>query len=91
MKYITLLIAVLFTTPAFAMGPRKNNCQLDIPCVISMDLGGPKIRTGPIELGPQIQKIRPRKNVRGKIVKAARIWFGPQIHSGASNYTCKAR
>jgi polyhydroxybutyrate depolymerase len=32
MKYITLLIAVLFATPALAMGPWKNNCQLDIQC-----------------------------------------------------------
>ena len=32
MKYITLLIAALSSTPAHAMGPWKDNCQLDIPC-----------------------------------------------------------
>lgn len=60
--------------------------ELDAPCVISMDLGGPKIRTGPIEEGPQIRKIRPRKNVRGKIIKAARLWMAPSNDVEARNY-----
>jgi len=65
---------------------RTASKELEVPCVISMDLGGPKIRTGSIEQGPQIKKIRPRKNVRGKIVKAARIWMGPTNEPGAPNY-----
>ena len=32
MKYITLIIAALFATPAFAVGPSNTTCQLDIPC-----------------------------------------------------------
>jgi polyhydroxybutyrate depolymerase len=32
MKYIALLIAALFATPALAMGPWKDTCQLDIQC-----------------------------------------------------------
>lgn len=60
--------------------------ELGSPCVISMDLGGPKIRTGAIEQGPQIRKIRPRKSVRGKIVKAARIWMGPTNEAGTRYY-----
>ncbi len=64
----------------------KASADLDSPCMISMDLGGPKIRTGAIELGPQIRKIRPRKSVRGKIVKAARIWMGPTNETGSRYY-----
>jgi len=65
---------------------RNASKELDIPCVISMDLGGPKIRTGPIEQGPQIRKIRPRKNVRGKFVKAVRLWVGPTNNPAAHHY-----
>jgi pyruvate kinase len=63
---------------------RDASSKLEAPCVITMDLGGPKIRTGQIEEGPQIRKIRPRKNVRGKIVTAARVWMGP-----ANNYNAR--
>jgi pyruvate kinase len=60
--------------------------ELQVSCVISMDLAGPKIRTGAVEQGPQIRKIRPRKNVRGKIVKAARLWLGPTNEPNAPHY-----
>ena len=44
-------------------------------CRILMDLGGPKIRVGPMESEPRVLKIRPRRNTYGQIVRPARIWL----------------
>ncbi len=46
-------------------------------CKVMMDLGGPKLRTGAIEPGPKIVRIRPEKDVSGKIINPARIWIAP--------------
>ncbi|MEM6524720.1 MAG: pyruvate kinase [Bacteroidota bacterium] len=46
-------------------------------CKISMDLAGPKIRTGPIEPGPQVQRFRPDKTKFGHISKPVQIVFIP--------------
>ena len=45
------------------------------PCLIAMDLAGPKLRTGPLEPGPRAVKLRPRKNALGKVVAPARAWL----------------
>ena len=34
-------------------------------CLIAMDLAGPKLRTGPIEPGPQVIRLRPTRDARG--------------------------
>ena len=46
-------------------------------CRILMDLPGPKLRTGPMERGPQVVKWRPRRDVFGSIKQPARIWLTP--------------
>jgi pyruvate kinase len=43
-------------------------------CKVLMDLGGPKLRTGPVE-GPQVVKCRPTRDALGRVVAPARIWF----------------
>lgn len=43
----------------------KKNCK------ITMDLGGPKIRTGAIDSGPHIQKIKPKRDQLGNTLEAA--------------------
>ena len=40
-----------------------------------MDLGGPKLRTGPMEAGPTVVRIRPRRDVYGRVIAPARIWL----------------
>lgn len=50
-------------------------------CRILMDIAGPKLRTGPIEAGPQIVKWRPRRDLFGRVNKPARIWLTPATHS----------
>ncbi len=49
----------------------KRNCK------IAMDLGGPKLRTGPMIDGPKVVRIRPQRDDRGQVVQPARIWIAP--------------
>ncbi len=44
---------------------------------ILMDLGGPKIRTGPIEPGPAVLKLRPQRDALGRVTAPARLWLHP--------------
>ncbi|TSA42778.1 MAG: pyruvate kinase [Methylotenera sp.] len=44
-------------------------------CPILMDLGGPKLRTGDIALGPPILKLQPKRDAKGYVVAPARIWL----------------
>jgi len=46
-------------------------------CKIMMDLAGPKIRTGPMQPGPQFIHIKPQRDSSGKLIKPARIWIAP--------------
>jgi pyruvate kinase len=41
-----------------------------------MDLGGPKVRTGPVEPGPRVLKLRPRRDALGQVICASRLWIG---------------
>jgi len=51
-------------------------------CRIFMDLRGPKLRTGRMELEPAVLRIRPRRADDGHVLQAARLWLtnvaGPQ-------------
>jgi pyruvate kinase len=47
------------------------------PCRILLDLGGPKLRTGPMEPVPGILKIRPIRAGNGSVIRPARIWLAP--------------
>jgi pyruvate kinase len=45
------------------------------PCRVIMDLAGPKVRTGPLEPGPAVVKVRPRRDAFGKVTEPARVWL----------------
>lgn len=47
-------------------------------CRVLMDLGGPKLRTGPIEPGPAVLKWRPLRDVFGRVKAPARVWLHAQ-------------
>jgi pyruvate kinase len=47
------------------------------PCKISMDVAGPKLRTGPIEPGPAVLKFRPQRDDFGRVAAPARLWLTP--------------
>ena len=44
-------------------------------CPIVMDLPGPKLRTGPIEPGPAVLKVKPRRDELGRVVEPATVWL----------------
>src|SRR5271166_2355666 len=46
-------------------------------CRVHMDLGGPKLRTGPLQPGPAVVKYRPRRDAYGRVVAPARIFLTP--------------
>ena len=57
-------------------------------CRILMDLGGPKLRAGPMELLPAVVKIRPVRDTNGRVVRRARIWLTAEEALG--NEVCAA-
>ncbi|MGP8125472.1 MAG: pyruvate kinase [Nitrososphaerales archaeon] len=46
-------------------------------CRILMDIAGPKLRTGPLKPGPQVVRVRPKRDVLGRVVRPARVWLTP--------------
>ena len=47
---------------------REASKDSDTQCRINMDLGGPKLRTGPLEPGPRVLHIKPRRGPMGRII-----------------------
>ncbi|MEM1137651.1 MAG: pyruvate kinase [Bacteroidota bacterium] len=47
-------------------------------CKICMDLGGPKIRTGEIVLGPRVLKLRPERDIFGRMEKPLSVFLVPE-------------
>ena len=47
-------------------------------CRIAIDLAGPKLRTGTLQPGPGIIRLRPRRDVEGRVVAPSRIRFVPE-------------
>ncbi len=47
------------------------------PVRVLMDLGGPKIRTGPIEPGPSVLKLKPARDAFGAVTAPARLLLRP--------------
>jgi pyruvate kinase len=61
----------------------QANRELGRGCKISMDLAGPKLRVGPVEAGPEVLKIRPRRDALGNVMTPARISLVPQARADA--------
>jgi pyruvate kinase len=54
---------------------RRAEQSLGRSCRIMMDLAGPKLRTGPLEPGPAVVRVRPRRDVYGRVIAPARVWL----------------
>ena len=54
---------------------RRAEQSLGRTCRVVMDLAGPKLRTGPLEPGPAVVRVRPRRDVYGRVIAPARIWL----------------
>jgi pyruvate kinase len=60
---------------------RRAERSLGRHCKIEMDLPGPKIRSGEIQAGPSVVKLRPRRDSFGRVLAPASVWLAPS--SGA--------
>jgi pyruvate kinase len=56
---------------------RRAEKEVGRPCRVLMDIAGPKIRTGPLKLGPQVVRIRPNRDAFGRVVRPAKVWLTP--------------
>jgi pyruvate kinase len=52
---------------------RRANGELRRRCRVSMDVGGPKLRTGSVTPGPAVIKIKPHRDPLGQIVRPAMV------------------
>lgn len=68
---------------------RRAERSLGRSCRVVMDLAGPKLRTGPLEPGPAVVRIRPQRDVCGRVTTPARVWLNsvssPQPSPSATN------
>jgi pyruvate kinase len=60
---------------------RKASAKLKRHCKVTMDLGGPKIRTGELLPGPKVFRYRPPKDIRGNVIKPIALWLSHEPHS----------
>ncbi len=56
---------------------RRAEKEVGRSCRVQADLAGPKLRTGAIEAMDHVMKVRPRKDVRGRVTAPAAIWLTP--------------
>jgi pyruvate kinase len=56
---------------------RRAEQKLGRSCRIVMDLAGPKLRTGPLEPGLAVVRIRPCRDTFGRVTVPARVWLTP--------------
>ena len=56
-------------------------------CALSFDLAGPKLRTGPIEVGPAVAKWRPVRDRLGRVTSPARVRFAARVHESSPGET----
>lgn len=60
---------------AMARHVRQAAASAARPCLVAMDLAGPKLRTGPPQPGPRILRLHPRRNTLGQVIAPARAWL----------------
>jgi len=74
---------------------RRAEKELHRRCTVLMDLGGPKIRTGAMEAGPQVVKWKPVRDDCGRVTTPSRIWLtaaeDPQPAPGEAAATLPVR
>jgi pyruvate kinase len=57
---------------------RQAEQSLGRSCRVVMDLAGPKLRTGPLEPGPAVVRIRPTRDAYGRVIAPARVWLSAE-------------
>ncbi|GGK92384.1 pyruvate kinase [Salinibacterium xinjiangense] len=62
---------------------RTAEAELGKSCLVSMDLAGPKLRTGPLVPGADVVKVKPERNERGIVLTPATVWLGEAPAAGS--------
>ncbi|MEQ8715053.1 MAG: pyruvate kinase [Cyclobacteriaceae bacterium] len=65
---------------AMIEGIRRQSKELELPCKITMDLAGPKIRTGPMKPGSKIIKLKPTRNELGEVLLPGELIVSTNPH-----------
>ncbi|MCB9876631.1 MAG: pyruvate kinase [Planctomycetes bacterium] len=60
---------------AMARNVRAASVELQRQCRILADLPGPKLRTGELQDGPRVAKVRPRRDALGAVSEPAKVLF----------------
>lgn len=61
---------------------RRAEDEVGRSCRISMDLAGPKLRTGAIEAGPRVTKVSTKRNALGQVEKPGYAWLTDESVEG---------
>jgi len=56
---------------------RRAEKEVGKTCRILMGIAGPKLRTGPLKPGPQVVRVKPKRNALGRVISSARVWLTP--------------
>lgn len=56
----------------------RANKDLERDCKITMDLAGPKIRTGDLLPGPGVLRVRPKRDSLGRVITPRQVYFVPE-------------
>lgn len=54
----------------------------DASARVFMDLAGPKLRTGPIADGPEVVRLRPQRDARGRVIQPVQVRLGQASEPG---------
>ena len=57
---------------------RRASEETGRPCIVCVDIAGPKLRTGDIEPGPAVMKIRPQRDAWGRLASPAIVAILPK-------------
>lgn len=69
---------------------RQAEREVGRTCKVLMDLAGPKLRTGPVEPGPAVVRIRPKRDAYGRMIAPAKVWLFDETSSLAPPLTAEA-
>lgn len=70
---------------------RKARKETGKSCMICVDIPGPKIRTGRFRSGPQVLKIRPDKDLFGRVTRPALVWLTDMNRPSMPPQPCAAQ
>ena len=57
---------------------RRAESAIGRTCKIHMDLAGPKLRTGPLEPGAPVVRVKPKRNELGEVLEPGMVWLFPE-------------